>query len=124
MWWSGTEVITLYPSQIMEKEFDKRVAPRFANRDMLKELIEIAHGQNLKVHAWFEFGFSSSYQEPDGGHILRAKPTWKALDNKGKLVSKNGFQWMNAFHPEVQNFFAFAHHRGSGKLRYRWRSRR
>lgn len=95
---------TLYPSAIMKKEFGKSAAPRFANRDMLKELIEVAHAEGLKVHAWFEFGFSSSYQEEDGGHILRKKPEWKAIDNKGKLVSKNDFQWMNAFDPEVQDF--------------------
>ncbi|MEA1784812.1 family 10 glycosylhydrolase [Arenibacter sp. GZD96] len=95
---------TLYPSTVMETEFGKKVAPRFAGRDILQELIEEAHAEGLKVHAWFEFGFSSSYQEPDGGHILRAKPDWQALDHNKKLVSKNGFQWMNAFHPEVQQF--------------------
>lgn len=95
---------TLYPSQVMEREFGKKVAPRFAERDMLQELIEEAHSEGLKVHAWFEFGFSSSYQEEDGGHILRAKPQWKAIDKEGILVSKNGFQWMNAFNPEVQDF--------------------
>lgn len=95
---------TLYPSAVMESQFGKKVAPRFANRDILQELIEEAHKEGLKVHAWFEFGFSSSYQEADGGHILRAKPQWRALDNKGNLVSKNGFQWMNAFDPEVQDF--------------------
>lgn len=95
---------TLYPSQIMEKQFGKKVAPRFAERDMLQELIDVAHSEGLKVHAWFEFGFSSSYQEEDGGHILRTKPEWKALDKQGKLVSKNDFQWMNAFDPEVQSF--------------------
>lgn len=95
---------TLYPSAHMEKTFGRKVAPRFADRDMLQELIEIAHANGLQVHAWFEFGFSSSYQEPDGGHILQSKPAWRAIDNEGKLVSKNGFQWMNAFHPEVQDF--------------------
>ena len=95
---------TLYPSKTMEKEFGKKVAPRFANRDMLQELIVEAHSKGLKVHAWFEFGFSSSYQEEDGGHIIRSKPHWKAIDNQGNLVSKNDFQWMNAFDPEVQDF--------------------
>lgn len=95
---------TLYPSTVMERTFGKRVAPRFAERDVLQELISIAHDHELKVHAWFEFGFSSSYKEADGGHILRKKPAWKALDRSGNLVSKNGFQWMNAFDPEVQGF--------------------
>jgi len=95
---------TLYPSEVMEREFGKKVAPRFAEHDMLATLIEEAHAEGLKVHAWFEFGFSSSYKEEDGGHILRAKPEWKAIDKKGKLVSKNNFQWMNAFNLEVQEF--------------------
>ncbi|MEO1009792.1 MAG: family 10 glycosylhydrolase [Bacteroidota bacterium] len=95
---------TLYPSKIMEREFGRKVSPRFADRDILHELIEAAHTQGIKVHAWFEFGFSSSYQEVDGGHILRTKPEWKAIDLEGKLVSKNGFQWMNAFDPQVQEF--------------------
>lgn len=95
---------TLYPSEVMQETFGKKVSPRFADRDILKELITAAHAQGLQVHAWFEFGFSSSYKEVDGGHILRTKPEWKAIDNQGNLVSKNGFQWMNAFHPEVQDF--------------------
>ncbi|MEM7379914.1 MAG: family 10 glycosylhydrolase [Bacteroidota bacterium] len=95
---------TLYPSEVMQTAFGKKVSSRFQDRDILKELIEEAHKQQIEVHAWFEFGFSSSYQEEDGGHIIRAKPYWAALDNQGKLVSKNGFQWMNAFHPEVQDF--------------------
>ncbi|MGB3151852.1 MAG: family 10 glycosylhydrolase [Maribacter sp.] len=95
---------TIYPSEVMEREFGKKVVPRFADRDVLKELIEIAHVNKIRVHAWFEFGFSSSYQKADGGYILRERPEWKAIDSKGNLVSKNGFQWMNAFNPEVQNF--------------------
>ena len=95
---------TLYPSKVMQETFGKKVSPRFAERDILKELIDVAHAKGLKVHAWFEFGFSSSYKEADGGHILRTKPEWKAIDNQKNLVSKNGFQWMNAFHPEVQEF--------------------
>ncbi len=95
---------TLYPSEVMQKHFGIQVMPRFSKFDMLQTLIEEAHAEGLKVHAWFEFGFSSSYKEEDGGHILREKPNWKAIDNKGQLVSKNGFQWMNAFKPEVQDF--------------------
>ena len=95
---------TLYPSAVMDRTFGRPIAPRFQGKDVLKELIDKAHQENIKVHAWFEFGFSSSYMEADGGHILRAKPHWKAVDAQGNLVSKNGFQWMNAFHPEVQDF--------------------
>lgn len=95
---------TLYPSKIMHERFGRRISERFAGKNMLKKLIEMAHKAGIEVHAWFEFGFSSSYDQEDGGHILREKPQWKAIDRYGKLVTKNKFQWMNAFHPEVQDF--------------------
>lgn len=44
---------TLYPSEVMQREFGIKVAERFSERDMLKELISIAHAHKLKVHAWF-----------------------------------------------------------------------
>ena len=95
---------TLYPSSIMEDRFGTSIDPAFSGRDPLKELIEIAHDQGIKVHAWFEFGFSCSYEEPDGGRIIRQHPEWAAINQTGQIVSKNGFQWMNAFDPEVQSF--------------------
>ena len=94
---------TLYPSEIMNKMFQTPIMSRFGDRDPLQEMIEEGHKENIRVHAWFEFGFASSYGE-NGGDILKAYPKWKAIDNHGKLVSKNGFEWMNAMDPEVQNF--------------------
>ena len=55
------------------------------------------------MHAWFEYGFSSSYSA-QGGPIIAKKPSWKALDSQGNLVVKNGFDWLNGFDEEVQNF--------------------
>lgn len=56
------------------------------------------------MHAWFEFGFSASYDgNPDSG-ILKKFPQWAALNQLGQPVVKNGFHWMNAFLPEVQDF--------------------
>lgn len=95
---------TLYPSAVMEKEFGIAIDPKHAERDPLQEVIDAAKKEGLKTYAWFEFGFSSSYEEVDGGHILRKKPHWAAIDTAGQIVSKNGFQWMNAFDPEVQQF--------------------
>ena len=95
---------TLYPSKIMEAEFGVLIDPAMAGRDPLQELIEEAHAAGIKVFAWFEFGFSSSYEEPDGGQLLRKHPHWAAIGADGQLVAKNGFQWMNAFDPEVQGF--------------------
>lgn len=97
------KAMTTYPSKIMKNLTGVEIDTAFIGRDPLRELIEEAHKRNLKVFAWFEFGFSSSYRE-DGGIILKAKPHWASKDFKGKLVTKNGFEWMNGFHPEVQNF--------------------
>ncbi|WP_227873932.1 glycoside hydrolase family 10 protein [Flavobacterium nackdongense] len=94
---------TLYQSKIMKSIFNLPIMERFGSRDPLQEMIEEGHKAGMRVHAWFEFGFASSYGE-NGGAILKKFPDWKAIDNKGNLVSKNGFEWMNAMHPEVQNF--------------------
>ena len=94
---------TLYQSKIMNDVFNVPIMERFGDRDPLQEMIEEGHKAGLRVHAWFEFGFASSFGE-NGGAILKKFPNWKAIDNKGNLVSKNGFEWMNAMDPEVQNF--------------------
>lgn len=97
------KAVTMYPSDVMEKEFGIRIDTAYTGRDPLKELIEEAHEKEIKVFAWFEFGFSSSFKA-DGGHLLKKKPEWMSKDVNGKLTTKNGFEWMNAFHPDVQNF--------------------
>lgn len=95
--------VTLYPSDLMEREFGVRIDPRFAGRDPLAEMIVEAHRVGLEVVPWFEYGFSSSYNK-DGGPLLAARPQWKALDREGKLLKKNNFEWMNAMDPEVREF--------------------
>lgn len=95
---------TLYPSPLMDSLFGIPIDPAHEGRDPLQETIDAAHAHGMQVVAWFEFGFSSSYEQSDGGHILRTFPHWAAIDTAGQLVSKNGFQWMNAFDPEVQEF--------------------
>lgn len=96
--------MTLYPSEIMRRETGVEIDPRMRGRDALRELIEAAHAEGIEVHAWFEFGFSCSYQQPDGGPLLQRHPGWAALDRDGKFVQRNGFQWMNTFDPAVQQF--------------------
>ncbi len=94
---------TTYPSTIMQNLIGISIQEKFAGRDPLKEMIEEAQAQGLKVHAWFEYGFSSSYSQ-NGGPIVAAKPNWAARDAGGNLTVKNGFDWLNAFHPEVQQY--------------------
>ncbi|AFH48732.1 Hypothetical protein IALB_1021 [Ignavibacterium album JCM 16511] len=97
------KAMTTYPSTVMKNLTGIEIDTSFAGRDPLKELIDSAHKKNIKVFAWFEFGFSSSFKE-NGGIILNKKPEWAAKDINGNLVTKNGFEWMNGFHPEVQDF--------------------
>lgn len=94
---------TTYPSTIMQNLIGIPIQEKFAGRDPLKEMIEEAQSVGLKVHAWFEYGFSSSYSL-NGGPIIAAKPNWAAKDAGGNLTVKNGFDWLNAFHPEVQQY--------------------
>ena len=94
---------TLYPSKIMKELIGDEIECELQGRDPLKELISEAHRKNIKVFAWFEFGFSSSFEE-GGGILLEKKPHWASRNKVGGLVTKNGFDWLNAFHPEVQEF--------------------
>ncbi len=94
---------TLYRSAAMDSIFGVPIDPAYGTRDPLAELIEEAHQRGIAVIPWFEFGFSSSH-EKSSRHILERKPEWAARDERGNILTKNGFHWMNAFHPEVRAF--------------------
>ncbi|MFN3555081.1 MAG: glycoside hydrolase family 10 protein [Bacteroidales bacterium] len=98
---------TMYRSQVMKEltgfEIDPALDPDNTGRDPLQEVIDEARKFGIKVIAWFEFGFSSSYQE-QGGILLQKRPHWASLDVNGNLTTKNGFEWMNALDSEVQDF--------------------
>jgi uncharacterized lipoprotein YddW (UPF0748 family) len=93
---------TLYPSAVMDSVLGRRIHPRFAGRDVLQRVIVEAHRNGIEVLPWFEMGFSPSYSQ-SGGYILAQKPEWTARDVSGEAVVKNGFDWMAATNPEVQN---------------------
>ena len=94
---------TIYPSEVMHGLIGRRQLERYAGRDPLQECIDEAKLAGIKVHAWFEYGFSSSFSA-NGGLIVAAKPSWAARDINGQLVVKNGFDWLNGINPEVQQF--------------------
>ena len=100
MWNQGR---TLFPSEVMRKLTGVPIDEKLAGRDPLQELIEAARGKGIKVYAWFEFGFASDYRGGPGSEILKARPQWAALDSAGRPVEKNGFHWMNALDPQVQD---------------------
>lgn len=97
------KALTLYKSQTMDSIFGISIDTLYGDRDPLAEVIEEAHQRDIAVIAWFEFGFACSYKE-NGGHIIKSKPYWAAKDKQGRLLEKNGFEWLNAYHPEVQHF--------------------
>lgn len=97
---------TLHPSDVAENAFGKRQDTFFEGqgRDPLAEIIVEAHRRGLEVIPWFEYGFASVFGDPTGGHIIQANPHWGARDVDSNLVVQNNFYWMNAIHPEVQQF--------------------
>ncbi|MFZ5515600.1 MAG: family 10 glycosylhydrolase [Candidatus Zhuqueibacterota bacterium] len=105
--WNGHQadgVYTLYPSAVMDSMFGRPLYPYFpAARDPLKRVIIEAHRNGMEVLPWFEMGFSPSYSQ-NGGYILEQFPAWGLRNNAGHLVVKNGFDWMSAANPEVQEF--------------------
>lgn len=96
---------TLYPSQVMQETLGDEIFPKFQGRDPLAEVCEAAKNVGLAVIPWFEYGFACAYRQK-GGKILQAKPEWAARDRSGNLLTKNGFEWMNAFDVEVQHFLS------------------
>ena len=95
--------LTTYPSKVVEKYIGIKQDPRYKKFDPIASFVSEGHKHGLKVHAWFEYGFSSSYSA-NGGSIVAAKPEWAAKDLNNQLVVKNGFDWLNGLHPQVQQF--------------------
>ncbi len=95
--------MTMYPSDVVNEYIGIRQDPKFNDRDPIKEMIEEGHKAGLKVHAWFEFGFSYSYKDSNA-LWLQKYPQWAGRDSKGNLLQKNGFYWWSAINPEVQQF--------------------
>ncbi|MBH9552607.1 glycoside hydrolase family 10 protein [Inhella gelatinilytica] len=93
---------TLYPSARMAQITGVRQLESLGERDVMQELLEEAEPLGLRVIAWLEFGFASHFRPGQQPGLLQFKPEWTARQRDGKPVVKNGFHWMNAFDPEVQ----------------------
>jgi uncharacterized lipoprotein YddW (UPF0748 family) len=95
---------TMYPSDVMQEYFGFPIDPVYTGRDPLAELIALAKPRNIKVVAWFEYGFASVYADNTGGAIISRYPHWASRDAQGRIAEKNNFYWLDAFNPEVQRF--------------------
>jgi uncharacterized lipoprotein YddW (UPF0748 family) len=72
-------------------------------RNLLQENVIQAHRNGMLCVAWLEYGFMAAFK--DSNNELRAKKEWITLTRDGKDVgTKNGFVWLNPFHPDVQEF--------------------
>lgn len=100
VWNSG---VTMYPSKVVEDYIGTRQSKVFEGRDPLKEIIEAGHQAGIKIHAWFEFGFSYGYNDTNSVW-LKKYPAWAGKNNQGKLLQKNKFLWWSGINPEVQGF--------------------
>jgi uncharacterized lipoprotein YddW (UPF0748 family) len=107
---------TLYPSKVAEAAIGtpQRLYPDLGNtgqgdarekeqgdRDMLKELIELAHAKNISVIPWLEFGLMA----PANSDLAKRHPEWLTQHRDGNTIVKEGKDprvWLNPFHPEVQ----------------------
>lgn len=98
---------TLFQSQTLANVLDISPAQTVIDGcdwgDVLGKLIEKAHAKNIKVIAWFEYGFASHYSgQPQP--ITDKKPEWVSKQQDGTQTVKNNFYWLNGFHPDVQKF--------------------
>ncbi|MEM0979356.1 MAG: family 10 glycosylhydrolase [Cyanobacteria bacterium P01_H01_bin.58] len=71
------------------------------DRDMLQEIIELAHAEGMAVIPWFEFGFMA----PADYDVLAKHPDWftERLDGTREIQQgEETFTWMNPFHPRTR----------------------
>ncbi|MEM6315556.1 MAG: family 10 glycosylhydrolase [Planctomycetota bacterium] len=72
-------------------------------RDLLAEVVREAKANDLRVIAWFEYGFMAAFKETD--NELRQKTEWLTHTKDGAFVGEqNPFVWMNPLHPGPQQF--------------------
>ncbi|MEM9266642.1 MAG: glycoside hydrolase family 10 protein [Cyanobacteria bacterium P01_F01_bin.13] len=93
----------LYPDIDNTGERNEALEAAQGDRDMLMELINLAHPLGLRVIPWFEFGFMA----PADSALARAHPDWLTQKADGSTVKAEGIHdrvWLNPFHPEVQQF--------------------
>jgi uncharacterized lipoprotein YddW (UPF0748 family) len=100
--WNGG--LTTYPSKIVQKYIGIQQNPNYGQFDPLALFITEGHKAGLRVHAWFEFGFSYAYKDSSANGWLSKFPHWVGKDKEQNLLKKNGFYWWNSLHPEVQGF--------------------
>lgn len=102
--WNGG--YTLYPSEVAKETTGVALDPEpgLQDRDMLEEVIDLAHSRKLAVIPWFEFGLMA----PANSELVRRHPDWVTSRQDGnKVFNVHGSDrsvWLNPAHPGVQQF--------------------
>ncbi|BAY24346.1 hypothetical protein NIES2100_41410 [Calothrix sp. NIES-2100] len=96
---------TLYPSKVAATAIGRSLdpTPGLQGRDLLKEVVEEGHKQNLTVIPWFEFGFMA----PADSELAKRHPQWLTNRRNGERIVKEGTHdrvWLSPFRPDVQKF--------------------
>ena len=109
---------TLFPSETAETTFgvrqglypdldnqgrDDDLEAQQGDRDMLQELIDLAHPRDLAVIPWMEFGFMAPADAP----LVQQHPDWVTQRQDGSEIKMEGSHprvWLNPFHPDVRQF--------------------
>ena len=97
---------TLYPSKIAEAFTGLALDPTegLQERDILAEIIEQGHQQDMSVIPWFEFGFMA----PADSELAKRYPQWLTERPDGSTIWWEGNVhqrvWLNPLRPDVQKF--------------------
>ena len=93
---------TLYPSAVAQQWLGQNQDEQLGDRDMLREVIDLAKEKSLRVIPWFEFGFMA----PAESDWVKAHPHWLTTNAQGETIWLEGGTiprvWLNPLHPEVQ----------------------
>jgi uncharacterized lipoprotein YddW (UPF0748 family) len=97
---------TLYPSLVAKKITGRFMDshPELQGRDILKEIIQVAHPKQMRVIPWFEFGFMA----PADSELAQRHQDWLVKRQDGSTIWWEGKVhqrvWFNPLRPEVQDF--------------------
>ncbi len=101
---------TIYPSAIA----DQRPEFNIDGFDIMAEYVKAGNKYGVEIHAWVEdfyvghLDFAGKLGTVSGSPIIDRNPTWAAkMKNGGMyLTTENGYMFMNAAMPEVQDFLS------------------
>ncbi|MBY0449319.1 MAG: family 10 glycosylhydrolase [Cyanobacteria bacterium] len=104
---------TIYPSQVMQDYGLPKQHRQFEGTDILKEWIEAAHAQGLRVHTWVQVFFAGNQQDSmDSLSDLLAKyPDWRNVQYAARNQTvpvpssiETGHFFLDPAHPQSRQF--------------------